>query len=1123
MTKSPHHSRGSQIALTALIAVLIPLRTHAQIASASVNGTVRDGSGAVIPDVAVTIHNIDTNVDRTTSTNSQGQYNLVNIPPGPYRLRFNKQDFTTQETSLTLVVDQTATFDAKLNVGATTQTVSVEATAIHLEASTAELGTAITQKPINNLPLNGRNFTQLLALTPGASPANVSQNKQGVSRANVVGSYSFPAVNGQTNRSNYFLVNGLSDQEAAVSTYAVAPIVDDIQEFKVDSHNDQATFGGVTGGIINVITKSGTNAFHGTLWEFLRNEQFDARNPFFAGRNPLRQNQFGGNVGGPVVLPHYNGRNRTFFFASYEGLRRVEVAQTLYRVPTAPELQGDVSDLGVPIYNPFTTRPDPAKPGQYRRDPFVGSVIPANLLNAGSIAFAKALYPEPINTGVAGTNGVDNTPTRNFYNTYSYRIDQQIGTKDSAWFRLAHDSRHITGSDGFLGLASNTHVPAVQLAASWTHSFNSSAVLQLQFGHTSSENDSTSRFVNAPADLGSQVGFADGFACGMLSGGCLLPNASIQGFASGGESTSTARNTNLYEWRANASKSLRRHLLEGGIDFNTGHLPINLTEDLTVGFTAFETANPESTKGSGNALASFLLGVPNNAQRRNVNGPTEGGKEVGMYFQDQWKVTDKLTINMGLRWDISFLPRIADKIGYIGDLNLNDGTYVLQKAPRSCSETGAAPCLPGGVLPAHVLVSPDGKLLHTDFRDFQPRLGFAYRILPKTVIRTSYGRFYDNWAGIIQAAQNLRGQWPSLGIIRVSNLNAPTTGVGIPNSSFENPGIAGTALPPATPFTSVALFRDPYAKNPYSDQWQFGIQQALSTNSTLELDYVGSHSGHLDHGSYKNVSVTPGPGAPTLRSPYPYITPTRYDQFIGRSNYEALQFKVNGRANKGITYLVSYTYSKSIDTGCSGSFNEACDVETPYNLSNDRGVSGFDLTHVFSTSWVWDLPFGSGGRFRSGNRVLDAVIGRWAVNGIVSMTSGLPFTLNASGDIANIGDGDVYERPNLVGNPSLPNPNASQWFNTDAFQIPSAYTFGNFGRNTLRGQWFKNLDFSIFREFPIPLREGMHLQFRAEMFNATNTPTLGQPTTGIQSLNFGKILNTRSTEREIQFSLKFYF
>jgi hypothetical protein len=408
----------------------------AQVATASINGTVRDPSGAVVPEARLVLHNLETSVDRVTRTNETGTYVLLQIPPGTYSLTIGKEGFQGAKLeSIALVVNQTTAFDFTLTVGSSAQSVTVQAAAGSLETSTAGLGVALVTREVNDLPLNGRNFTQLLALTPSVSVLNVSQNGAG-GDINAVGAFAFPAVSGQTNRSNMFLLDGLNDLEPYKGEYTIGPILDDIREFKIDSHNDQVQFGGVLGGIVNVVTKSGTNTFHGTLWEFVRNEAFDARSPFFARRNPLRQNQFGANTGGPVRLPRYDGRNKTFFFASYEGLRRHAANQVLYLVPTPAQLQGNFSDLKSSLYNPFSTRPDPSQTGKFIRDPFPNNSIPASLLDPNMLRVSQALFPAPVSTGVPGLNGVDQSPTAVNSNQFNIRLDEQLNPTNSFTFRL---------------------------------------------------------------------------------------------------------------------------------------------------------------------------------------------------------------------------------------------------------------------------------------------------------------------------------------------------------------------------------------------------------------------------------------------------------------------------------------------------------------------------------------------------------------------------------------------------------------------------------------------------------------------------------------------------------------
>src|SRR5438445_5482532 len=369
---------------------VIPHSASAQ-ATATLNGVVRDSSGAVIPQATVTLHNTNNGNDRDVLNNDSGLYVYVSVPPGEYVLKVTKEGFTTAtQAGLHVVVNQASTQDFTLRVGSTQQSITVEGSAVNLETANATLGTVIESKQVMDLPLNGRNFTQLLSLTPGVAPVSVAQNSGGAQAA-PVGTFVFPAVSGQSNRSNYFLLDGIDDTDQVFTTYAVAPILDDIQEFKVQSHSDDIQFGGVLGGIVNVVSKSGTNNFHGTAWEFFRNTVLNAKDPLKGVASKLVQNQFGANFGGPVVLPFYNGRNKTFFFGSYEGFRRAQPSTgAFYNVPTQAELSGDFSALlqgpnPVQLFNPFTTRPDPASPGSFIRDPFPNNDI-SSVLNPGAVS-----------------------------------------------------------------------------------------------------------------------------------------------------------------------------------------------------------------------------------------------------------------------------------------------------------------------------------------------------------------------------------------------------------------------------------------------------------------------------------------------------------------------------------------------------------------------------------------------------------------------------------------------------------------------------------------------------------------------------------------------------------------
>ena len=1133
--------------LVALV-LMIPHSASAQ-ATATLNGVVRDSSGAVIARATVTLHNTDTGTDRESLTNDSGLYAFVSVPPGEYVLKVTKEGFTAAtQAGLHVLVNQASTQDFTLRIGSTQQSVTVEAAAVNLETANATLGTVIESKQVTDLPLNGRNFTQLLALTPGVSPVSVAQNAGGAQAA-PVGSFVFPAVSGQSNRSNYFMLDGIDDTDQVFTTYAVAPILDDIQEFKVQSHSDEAQFGGVLGGIVNVVSKSGTNNFHGTAWEFFRNTVLDARNPLEGVASKLEQNQFGANFGGPVILPHYNGRNKTFFFGSYEGFRRAQPSTgssasiagqpsgAFYNVPTPAELSGDFSALlqgsnPIQLYNPFTTRPDPAHPGSFIRDPFPNNDI-SSVLNPGAVSLAKAVFPSPLPV-VNGFNGYDLRSNLTPQNEYSFRIDENFNPSNSLFFRYTNSDQSRIGTGGLVGETATGETFGKQYVLSYYHQFNPSTILDAQFGHV----DLTNNVGNAydkldPTTVANAAGLATGFACGFTgTTGCSIPGLSIPAYANtGATNKGGTKLTDIYQWRANLTKVLRKHSFTTGFNIETDSFYVHGGGPSET-FGAAQTANPEAPAGTGDAMAAFLIGTVASASRRDTFAPVTGQRGYGFYFMDKWKVTDKLIVNVGLRYDLMLWPGYGsgsgDKTSQVGNIDFNNGTYVVQTNSPNCASAGQAPCIPGGLPQPHVVVSRNDRLYSNTYDNVQPRLGIAYSLNDKTVVRASFGMFNDLWAGVMQTVQGIGGDWPSIAQILTPALNTSNE---VATVNWQNPlaNLGSGGLPAPTPFGQVEWYRDPKAKDPYSEQWNFGVERQLGSNTVMTANYVGSQSHRLTVGGLYNVALTPGPGTPaqvTARQPYPYISPTFYDRSIGNSSYNAFQFSSNHRSSSGLTYLVAYTWSKSIDVGCSGFFGiESCSVQNPYNIKGDRSVSGFDLTHVLSASATAPLPFGKGRRFTNSSGLVNYIVGNWQLNGILTLTSGLPYNAYISSDIPNVGNfapwsGNV--RASLAGDPNLPNPSTREWFNTAAFVSPTPFTFGDSGRNSLRADWFKNLDVSLFRDFPFGERRS--LQFQAQAFNVTNTPTWGIPINDLNNhAQFGSITSTRSTERQLQLALKLYF
>ncbi|MBW4027744.1 MAG: hypothetical protein HIU93_10110 [Acidobacteria bacterium] len=511
-----------------------------------------------------------------------------------------------------------------------------------------------------------------------------------------------------------------------------------------------------------------------------------------------------------------------------------------------------------------------------------------------------------------------------------------------------------------------------------------------------------------------------------------------------------------------------------------------------LGFQAQQTGNPENSGEAGDPIASFILDVPNSANRRNVNEQTRPGGVLSGFVQDTWKALPKLTLNIGLRYDLAFIPpyganaTIGQNGGIeTGDMDFSNGTYVLQKVPPPCSVRGHAPCIPGdGTLPAHVVVDPRGKIAHNTYTNIGPRFGFAYRVEDKTVVRGGFRIVYDNWAAVSQMSQNIEGAWPDIGQLINNSLNIPSSTSATPTATAQDPfaGSTGGLFPAPTPFQQVQWFYDPHIKNAYSEQWTLGVERQLNESTTVGLNYVGSVSRRNDVGGYYNTALTPGPGDPQARALYPYIAPTFYDRSVGSSSYHAMQFQLNKRYENGFSYQVAYTWSKSINVGGDGWFGvEGSVPQDPYHPSayGSRSVAGTDLTNVLAVNTLYEVPIGSGKRFSTGNRLFDYLLGNWQINNIFLARSGQVFMPVSSSDVANTGNGFTYETLDVIGNPnSLAKRTTKEWFNTAAYRIPDLYTYGTAGRNSLRSAGYWDLDGSVFRQFPI--HENLRLEFRAE-------------------------------------------
>jgi hypothetical protein len=1168
----------------------------AQLSTASLNGVVRDSTGAVVPKASAVLRNADTGIERSTVTNESGAYVFSDVNPGRYTLKVSSPSFSTKQVSeFVLAVNQTATIDVSLTAGAQTEVVSIEATAEQLQVSSAELGTVIATKEVNDLPLNGRNFTQLLSLTPGVVPISVGQNGMGGRAGGFAtpiaegSEFSFPSINGATNRSNYFLTDGLNNFAAFLSAYAVPPIIDAIQEFKVVSHTDSSEFGSVLGGVVNVVTKSGTNQFHGVAWDYLRNNFFDADDQF----KPIssyHQNQFGATFGGPVPLPRL--KQNTFFFFAYQGFRYSKPVNTPLLVPTAAMYAGDFSayctagftagicnDPSHQIYNPFTT----SASAPYTRTPYLNNQIPVSTtpgdggLQPQMIAFLQSVLPAagPFNSAL-NSNTFDNDPNTQHQNEFNIRLDHTFGSKDAAWFRYSFINSNLLQPGSIPRLQETESIPGRNYGASWVHTFSPNLELQAQFSRTTVQDLSLTKMKGIDANsLAQSAGFAPGLYCNFSGiSGCLLPGLNLgDSYANtGGENfnnTTKATDNNQFSTTLNILRGTHTFSVGGGYITNVFASPIGFD---TEGFDNAQTNNGSGAGGF--SVASALIGVPNGANRRDVLEATRPGGLLSGFFQDSWKMTNKLTVNYGMRYDLTLIPPYGtkdtiNKQGGIetGDFDFSTGEYVLQYPPPPCTVRPQAPCipsimldaqgnaiacnpstqpcLPAGTLPPHVVVDPRGRIAHNTYTNFGPHFGFAYRAAEKTVVRGGFGIVYDNWAAVSQMSQNIEGDWPGIGQLIANNLNVPggsTAPNGVPKATYGDPFAAGgvtAGLPSPTPFFSggVNWHYDPHIKNAYAYQFNFGIQHEINPTTTITGSYVGSLTHRANVGGEYNTALTPSPvGNPQSRALYPYMIATFYDRSVGFADYHAFQLSLNKRYTNGLAYQVAYTYSKALSENDGWFGAEGKNVMDPYNPRASLSPAGFDIPQYLTVNANYNIPVGSGKQLSTGSHAVDYLVGNWQVNGILTIRSGQPYSVtDNAGDPANTGNAGWagYEQANLVGDPNsgtCPKTGARAgtincWFNTSAFATPAFGTFGNMRPMGFRSQRFWNVDFSVFRDFPL-WTEQHKLQFRAESFNLFNTTILGTPNGDISNAgNFGLVTQrgAGNSPRVLQFALKFFY
>ncbi len=1052
-------------------------------------GQVSDPAGSSVPGAKVTVTNIDTGIKREAATNEQGYYTFPLLNPGTYELNVQKTGFkAVTRSKIKLDVAQVARIDLTLPLGDMKDSVTVSSDAPILSSESATVGQVIGSKKILDLPLNGRDFTQLATLVPGAISRGINSSLEAPAIS----------VNGSRNSKTVFMVDGGSVTSQYFDVASVVPSVDAIQEFSVQSNAFAAENGQGTA-IISASLRSGTNQVHGSGYEFVRNQLMDARNFFNTTgvRPPVKQNQFGFTLGGPVYIPKiYNGKDRTFLFGDFEGTRIRRALTFNNPVPSAAMRRGDFSELGPALIDPSTIRADPDRPGQTLREAFPGKTIPASRLAKESVYYLP-FYPTANTPG--GTFNF--APSRrNRTDKFDIRADHRFSAADSLSSSYSFNQAETYGPGS---LEANGGVTLSVRKQRWgmaeTHLFSPAVINEFRLNYV------RTRFFNAPQGLGTNHTVLSGI------GGFVEQSSDFPGFPGLGF-------TGYLGFNPNAFSPIKFRDNKYEIDDNLTWIRGKHSLKAGVLLRRYETSTTNAARSrgdftfngsySGNSFADFLLSVPFQGRRtfpRNAFGIKPMSNEH-FYFQDDWKLTPRLTLNLGLRYELNHPPTVlhnqmasADPVLrqiVVASDNQGNINYNGQQIGRFLYPLFADVIVPS----SKVGLGP--TLRQLDKNNFAPRGGLAWRMNSDFVLRLGYGIFY----GFIQGNRS-----ESTGIVNapfladeLSNLNTSPT----PTKTLANmfsPVSQGLNLVPLNFFQIETNMRDPYFQ-----QWNIALQKVVAKVVSLEGAYVASKGSKIEFSRPVNVPA-PGPGTIQNRRLWTRFASGTYVENGGYSSYNAFQGKVEIRSWRGFSVLSSYAFAKSMDN-LSGD-NQGFSSQDPLNNNGEKGVSDYDVKHRFVTSGNYVLPFG-----KNRTDLLSRVLQSWELGSIVVLQSGLPFTPGIGTDPANTG---TSLRPDRIGAGKLGGGRTLfRDFDASAFQLPTGFRFGNSGRNILYARAFRNWDLIVVRNFP--LKERLRLQFRAEFFNLTNTPAFGGPVTNIQAAAVGRVLSA-GEPRDIQLALKLSF
>ena len=1025
---------------------------YAQSFRGSIGGEVTDEVKKPIAGASVVLVQEETNKKRTATTGAQGDFLVTLLAPGAYRLEVDAPGYRRHVQTVLLDVDQEIRIETPLLPGQINEQVTVTATRSLVRPDSPAVGGVIDNRQVQGLPLDGRNFYELSLLLPGVAPP-----AQG-SAGSVRGDFAVN-INGAREDSNNFLLDGIFNGDPKLNGTAVVPPVDAIREFEVLTSNYDASFGRNGGGQINVVLRSGGNQFHGTAYEFFRNSALDARNYFAPSQEAApknQRNQFGASAGGPVI------KNRTFFFADYEGRRVNEGITQVTNVPTLAERTGDFSRSALIPIDPFT------------QAPFSGFKIPQNRLSPIGTAIA-ALYPAP-NRTTPQQNFVSSPAMRDRDDHFDLRLDHSLAPSSELSFRYSFADRSLfepfTGPGFPLvpGYGDNVPRRAQNAMLSETHVFTPALLNEIRAGFDrvslgvfqQDSGQSINRAVGLPELSSNPRDFG-------------LTSIGVTGFSPLGDEPNNPQHgtTNVYQLTDNLTWVRGRHLAKFGFDVRV--LQQNAFRDVeSRGFIDFLGI-------TGNPLAELLLGFPTVSGGARLDNPQHLRTHSYAFFaNDTWRIRPDLSLTLGLRYEYN-TPAVDAQ----NRANLYD------PARQALVPVGTNRMPPGGYT--------------ADRNNFAPRVGLAWMPggNPGTVLRAGYGIYYDQSS--LAPGEGLYFSPPYFTFNVYYPLSATTPLL------LDNPFPSNFPLP--TPASALAFQRD--LRTPYIQQWNFNVERALGKSRMVEVGYVGSKgTGLIGARDINQPQPTP---APTYLRPVPQFEDINLLESIGNSIYHSLQARFQQRLDFGLSLLASYTWSKSIDNG-SSFFSSAGDPNFPqnsYDLRAERGLSNFDVRHRLAVSYSYDLPFGKG-----------RVLGGWQSFGILQFQTGQPFTVALLPDFDNSNTGRSSlgfgnnDRPNAIADPHLSDPVPAQWFNTKAFAIPPRGNFGNSGRNILQGPGLSTVNLSLIKN--VTIRERATVQFRLETFNLFNRTNFGLPDNFVGSPTFGQITSAGSPRR-LQFGLKLLF